>query len=135
MKATALQVVACAILITGCAHIEKKPALGYTPVPANESFSIGAFKPSKTECNWNRYDEEKAVGFLATLSKQFSEGDIVSVDGLKWQKTKSDWEPIPNPPIPVFKPGDDVHEYVRKYAVWIDDHPHFKYPPIPLNKE
>jgi hypothetical protein len=37
--------------------------------------------------------------------------------------------------IPVYKQGDDVGDYCRRYAEWIDNHPHFGYPPLPLENK
>jgi len=135
MKTLVMLVVVMFVLISGCARIAKKPGQAYVPVKAKESFSIGVFKPSKTEYNFKHYDEGKAIAFLASIDARFSEGDIVALDGLKWQRQHGEWNPIPNPPFPVYKKGDDLSEFYLKYAGWIDDHPHFGYPPLPMDNK
>ena len=135
MKTAVLVVVLSGVLIAGCAGVGKEKVSAYVPPTPKESFSIGAFNPSKTEYNFRHYDEAKAVAFLASINDRFSDGDIVAVDGLKWQKTGGEWNAIPNPPIPVLKPGDNVLDHDRKYAEWVDNHPHFGYPPLPLENK
>jgi hypothetical protein len=133
---TVIVMVVCLVLIAGCVGVGKNSGMTYRPITPKESFSIGAFKPSKTEYNFKHYDETTTVAFLGSIKDRFSNGDIVAVDGLKWQKDYGVWCPFPNPPIPVLKPGDNLGEYTRAYAEWIDNHPHFGYPPLPMeNKE
>ncbi len=135
MKITVLVVVLSGVLIAGCVGVGKGKKSAYIPVTPKESFSIGAFNPSKTEHNFKHYDEGKTVAFLASIKERFSEGDIVAVDGLKWEITEGEWEAIPNPPIPVLEPGDNVLEHDQRYAEWIDNHPHFGYPPLPMGNK
>jgi hypothetical protein len=129
-----LVVLSC-VLILGCVGGGKEPKLAYIPPTPKELFSIGAFKPSKTEYNFKHYDGGKVATLLASVDGRFSDGDIVAVDGLKWQKNAGAWEPIPNPPIPVLKQGDNADEYLSRYAEWIEDHPHFGYPPLPIGNK
>ena len=136
MRTLILTVAVILLLIAGYVGVGKELGLTYIPVTPTASFSIGTFKPSKTEYNYKHYDNAKAMTLLASVNNRFSDGDIVAVDGLKWKKNEGYWEPIPNPPIPVLKPGDDVCEHTIRYAEWINNHPHFGYPPIPMdNKE
>jgi hypothetical protein len=135
VKTVVLPVALLVVLIAGCGGGGKEYQLAYIPPVPKESFSIGAFKPSKTEYNFKHYDGEKVAALLASVNGRFSDGDIVAVDGLKWQKNAGEWAAIPNPPIPVLKPGDDVSKYLDLYAEWIEDHPHFGYPPLPLGNK
>lgn len=105
------------------------------------TYEIGAYHPSSTNYNFKSYDRKKTTEFLASISDQYSDGDIVSVDGLKWVKKQYDkgarkfgfWKPFPNPPIPVYdREKESPQEHFRKYAEWINDHPHFNYPPLPI---
>lgn len=142
MKIVALLSVAVsAAVVAGCASTYRAPAnevltggvLVYHPVPPKESFSIGAFKPSETEYNFKHYDGGKAYAFLASVKDRFSDGDIVAVDGLKWKKEDGEWAPFPNPPVPVWNKGDDREAHFQRYARWIQDHPHFELPPLPID--
>ena len=135
VKIIVLMVAYSVVLIAQYVYPGKEPSLTYNPVPPRESFLIGAFNPSKTEYNFRHYDKKMAVAFLASVNNRFSEGDIVAVDGLKWKKNEGEWEAFPNPPIPVFKQGDNIQEHVLRYAEWIDNHPHFGYPPIPMENK
>lgn len=132
MKILIPLVVLPCVLILGCAGDGKGSKLAYIPPVPKESFSIGAFKPSKTEYNFKHYDGAKVGTLLASVNDRFSDGDVVAVDGLKWKKNEGEWYPIPNPPVPVLKPGDDAGEYLSRYAEWIENHPHFGYPPLPI---
>jgi len=98
-------------------------------------YRINAFQPSLTDFNMNHYDANKMIGFLNSISSQYQKNQIVEVDGLKWIKEAEEWMPYPNPPMPVLDPGEDVTQHVKQYAKWIDDHPHFGYPPLPFEKE
>lgn len=135
MKTVVLLVGLSIVLIAGSVRAGKEPELAYKPVTPKESFSIGAFKPSKTEYNFKHYDEKMVIAFLASIKDRFVDGDIIAVDGLKWQKNEDAWKPIPNPPVPVYKKGDDREEHFRRYAEWIDNHPHFGYPPLPIENK
>ena len=136
MKTVVLIVGVSVVLVAGCVGVRKDPVVSYIPPTPTASFAIGAFEPNATEYNYKHYDEGKAVAFLASVNDRFSEGDIVALDGLKWKKIEGEWQPIPNPPIPVLKPGEASGDFINRYAEWIDNHPHFDYPPIPLaNKE
>lgn len=109
-----------------------------------KSFVINAFVPKKGEYSFRLYDGQKTKQFLNEIGERFEIGDIIEVDGLKWEKylksiesengieSWADWRPYPNPPMPVLEDGEDVGVHVREYAKWINDHPHFGYPPIPL---
>lgn len=97
-------------------------------------YHIGAFLPSKIDYNMNHYDSGKMIAFLDTMKSRYQDKQIVEVDGLKWIKTNEEWTPYPNPPIPVFVQGEDSVQHTMKYAKWIDDHPHFGYPPLPFQK-
>ena len=146
VKRMVLTVVCSAVVLAGCAHTSKKQGFvmgivsspapvtvpEWKPTPAKESFTIGAFRPSKTEYNFRHYDAAKTVAFLASIKDRFSDGELVAVDGLKWRLEDGRWVPFPNPPIPVFKQGDDRAEHCRRYAEWVNNHPHFGYPPIPM---
>lgn len=135
MKNIALLSVVSVALVTGCAHVGKEPGLSYKPVPVKESYSIGAFTPDAVEHNVNHYDQGKALTFLASVDGRFSDGDIIAIDGLKWQKADAEWHPIPNPPIPVLERGESIDKYTRRYAEWIENHPHFMYPPLPYERQ
>ncbi len=135
MKMVVPMVVLSVVLIAGCTGVRKEAGSSYTPPIPRESFLIGAFNPSETEYNFKHYDAEKALAFLTSIKGRFSNGDIVAVDGLKWQIAEGEWYPIPNPPIPVLKPGDDQGEYLHNYAEWVDNHPHFGYPPLPMESK
>lgn len=115
---------------------------------ADAYFEIGAYEPAPNEYHYKQYMEaEKRIrNFLEACNDLFSDGDIVSVDGLKFKKIESSfvfakndpnysravWEPFPNPPMPVLEPGESRIKHVQEYAEWINRHPHFGYPPIPL---
>lgn len=135
MRTVILPLVLLPVLIAGCIGGGKEPKLAYIPPTPRESFSIGAFTPSKTEHNCRHYDQGRVIALLASVNNRFSDGDIVAVDGLKWQKNAGAWNPIPNPPIPVLKQGDNVGEYLSRYAEWIENHPHFGYPPLPTENK
>lgn len=116
-------------------------------VLANAYFNIKAYKGDKNSYNFRRYLEAKPKieYFLDISCVFFKDGDIVSVDGLKFKinvfsnscgKVVHSWEPFPNPPKPVLESRDsnEVREHIIRYARWINEHPHFGYPPIPINE-
>jgi hypothetical protein len=103
-------------------------------VRAKKYYVIGAYAPVEGEYSFRNYDDVAARRFLAGISSQFKDGDIVSVDGLKWVKSgRTTWDPFPNPPQPVKKPDEDDLAFAGRYAEWIDAHPHFGYPPVPID--
>ena len=129
-------------------HYEKIHIIGpEETVVAKAYFKLGAYKGSTTEYNYKQYGESKKRinKFLEACTDLFEDNDIVSVDGLKFQKTlafnygsANSWKPFPNPPMPVLDKSLDKsnprnrHDHFRKYSKWINDHPHFGYPPLPM---
>jgi len=106
-----------------------------------KSFSIDAFTPKEGQYGYLLYNGEKMSAFLKDIIGDFILGDIVEVDGLKWKKQLvslgdgyniESWEPYPNPPMPVLEKGEDISKHLKAYSKWINDHPHFGYPPLPL---
>jgi len=74
-------------------------------------------------------------------SSTYEKGDVVEVAGFSWRKSVShvpadswiEWVPYPNPPVPQLEKGESKAKHTQEYAKWIQDHPHFGYPPIPLD--
>ena len=96
------------------------------------SYKIGAYQPSQTNY-FNKIDIPKTINFLNSLTNHVN-GDLISVDNLKWQKTEDGWIPFPNPRVPVYNPKkEDKNKYTQRYAKWINDHPHFELPPLPMD--
>ena len=122
-------------VLTG-AKISKEPGyVSETGSIVEAKYQINAFQPSKTDYNMNHYNAVKMGAFLKDINDLYQNNQIIEVDGLKWKKESGEWMPFPNPPMPVLKPGGDVLQYTKQYAKWIDDHPHFSYPPLPFDKE
>jgi len=96
-------------------------------------YKLGAFKPVKNDYGFKHYDEKKTRLFLAGITLKHQVGEIIEVDGLKWKKEGEYWTPYPNPPTPVLEEGEDIGKHVKEYGKWINDHPHFGYPPLPMN--
>ena len=123
---------------------DKLASLPYRPrdiVTPKCRYEIGAYKPQKGEYNFRCFDMNVTKSFLVSIAPKYKKGDIVSVDGLKWirlevtsvqRQLPVGWEPYPNPPMPVMKLGGDQAKHCIAYAQWVNDHPHFGYPPIPL---
>jgi hypothetical protein len=132
------------------------PPKQYRYSKVHASYVIGAFKPDPKKYGYQTYDTEKVKGFLKSIPEEhFKYGDIIEIDGLKWIKTEellktiasktgksmielaaagvSKWKAYPNPPTPVFeKEKETANEHCEEYAKWIDDHPHFGLPPLPM---
>ena len=106
----------------------------------NASYKIGAFKPDPKKYGYQTYDQKKAKLFLASIPREhYRIGDIIEVDGLKWIKEnmqlemKTLWKPFPNPPVPILEEKEEPAKHLKEYAQWIDDHPHFGLPPLPMS--
>ena len=95
-------------------------------------YKLGAFKPKRGEYGFKNYDGKKTRLFLAGITRRHNEMDVIEVDGLKWQREHNYWTPFPNPPIPALEKDEDRGKHFKEYAKWINDHPHFGYPPLPM---
>ena len=101
-----------------------------------QTYNAGYFNPIPGQPNRDTFDRIKTVEYLSHLVEKHSIGDIIAVDGLKyqlrghpaWPKDEYCFEPYPIKPLPVQK--NDI-EYFREYAQWIEDNPNFGYPPLP----
>jgi hypothetical protein len=101
---------------------------------AQKYYEIEAFNKETKE-----YDKDRMEAFLKGITPKYKDGDIVSVDGLKWQRFSGRgnvelamFAPFPNPPIPVYEESKETKfEHIDEYRQWIIDHPHFGYPPLP----
>ena len=123
-------------------HYKKVHVIGKDEtVIANAYFNLGAYQGDSKQYNYKAFSMARAKinAFLDKCNDLFSIDDIVSVDGLKFQKIAMigggiRWEPFPNPPMPVLDKSDPENRktHFRKYAEWINEHPHFGYPPLPM---
>lgn len=102
---------------------------GKIKVPAYE---IGAYKPDPRKYGFKNYNAVMAGEFLSAAVNKYKNLDIIAIDGLKWQLVNGYWNPFPNPSIPVLEEGEDMGKHIQEYAKWIDEHPHFGYPPLPM---
>lgn len=107
-------------------------------------YVIGAYEPIQNDFNFKVFDKERTMRFLNDIPQdKFEIGDVIEVDGLKWQKSErinvpphlqhtTIWIPYPNPPIPVYeKEKESVDTHLTEYSQWVNDHPHFDMPPLP----
>lgn len=106
----------------------------------NATFTANIFVSQTNTYNYQVYNASLMHEFLNNIIDKFDIGDIIQVDSLKWKKGHDDhtgvikWTPFPNPPVPTLKDSANVREHIEKYAKWINDHPHFGYPPIPMER-
>ena len=135
MRTAALLIVFLVLAgVVGCQTNRADTCIVITPkgkvrVPA---YYIESYKPEEGKYGCQVYNARAARTFLAAVSHKYSEDDIIAVDNLKWQLRNKVWQPYPNPPMPVYKAGDDRGIHCKRYAEWIDTHPHFGYPPLPM---
>jgi hypothetical protein len=134
-----LMVLFLTVFIVACDTYQEDLGEYQVPAPkkekyttANKYYLIGSF-----DRETKQYDKQAMKTFIESIQDKFVAGDIISVDGLKWEKTaygrsQSAFGPFPNPPIPVYeKDQESVHKHVSEYRQWIINHPHFGYPPLP----
>ena len=134
MKWIVVIIVASALM--GCMATDTEESIS-TPSKTRlaSRYTIDAFISNEDEYNFRHYDAQKTRQFLAQISDDYRSGEIVEVDGLKWKKQKVSWVPYPNPPIPILEKGEDRGKHLKEYANWIDSHPHFGYPPLPMGNK
>ena len=140
MKRLVILVICLMAFLVSCKTAEIDP---YN-VPVRHTYIIHAYTPAKDEMNHKNFNVPRTSSFLDTIINDYKDGDIIAVDGLKWQKVEyakrpgngelmATWEPYPNPPVSIYeKDKESAREHVEEYAQWINDHPHFQLPPLPM---
>lgn len=133
MRTALLTVVLCFVC---CSCSQTRPVVQLKPgyVIPDAVYAPGIYLPSEKGYNCTRYKSDEIDEYLDGLIAKHTPGEIVQVDGLKWKRTDQEWawEPYPNPPMPVLEEGECPRKHFGEYAEWINTHPHFGYPPLPL---